>query len=136
MSLYFVYLEARQLAYTGLKEYMSDFWNYFDVIPVLLVIVVVSTKLSVFYSEDFTFSPHNFLYTIHSLASLTMWLKLLYFLRLFEQTGYLIRTLLGVFYEMKVFLLILSIVYMGFGEAFLRISEANNDENKFLSNFI
>ncbi len=37
---------------------------------------------------------------------------------------------------MKVFLLILSIVYLGFGEAFLRISEANEEENRFVRNFI
>ncbi len=65
-----------------------------------------------------------------------MWLKLLYFLRIFETTGSFIRTLLGVFVELKVFLFILSILYMGFGEAFLRISEANYEKNRYLRNFI
>ncbi len=115
---------------------MSDFWNYLDACPILLVIVVVSTKISNFYLEDSEYTSNNLLYTVHSLASLSVWLKLIYFLRLFEQTGHLIRTLLGVFSDMKVFLFILSIVYMGFGEAFLRISEANDEDNRFLRNFI
>ncbi len=100
-----------------------------DITPILLLNVVVSIKLRIYYQEDFDYIPSNLLLTVHSLASLTMWLKLLYFLRLFESTGHFIRTLLGVFYGMKVFLFILSIVYMGFGEAFLRISEANDDDN-------
>ncbi len=136
MLLYFLYFEARQIAYTGVKEYFTDFWNYFDISPVLLVTVVVSTKLSVYYQYDIDYSYNNFLYTIHSLASLTMWLKLLFFLRLFESTGHFIRTLIGVFYDMRVFLFILFIFYMGFGEAFLRISEGNDLDNRFLRNFI
>jgi hypothetical protein len=54
-----------------------------------------------------------------------MWIKLLYFLRVFEETGYLIRMLSVVVWDMKVFLIILFIIYFAFGEAFLRLSEAS-----------
>ena len=55
-----------------------------------------------------------------------MWLKLLYFLRIFKSTGYLVRMVTDVLWGMKTFLLILFIVYFGFSEAFLRVSEASD----------
>lgn len=65
-----------------------------------------------------------------------MWVKLLYFLRLFNSTGYLVRTLIAVIWDMRIFLLILAIVYCGFGEAFLRLADPMEDEEeKFITNF-
>ncbi len=58
----------------------------------------------------------------------------MYFLRLFEQTSYLIRIIINVFWDMKTFLLILLISQIGFGEAFLRLSEYSLNEGNFLSN--
>ena len=63
-----------------------------------------------------------------------MWLKFLYFLRLFDATGYLIRIVLNMVWDMKIFIMILFIVQMGFGEAFLRLSEQSGDA-AFLENF-
>ncbi len=135
MSIYFFYLEATQIAYTGSKDYFRDYWNYIDVFPIFLVITVVSLKLRIFFDYNDIYEDNTFIYTIHSLASLGMWLKLIFFLRLFESTGHLISTLLSVFFDMKVFLLLLSIFYMGFGEAFLRISEVNAEKYQFIQNF-
>ena len=64
-----------------------------------------------------------------------MWFKLIYFLRIFKQTGYLVRMLTDVIAEMKVFLLILGIVLLAFGEAFLRLSEMSGDEHAFIDNY-
>ena len=49
--------------------------------------------------------------------------------------GYLIRMILGSFSDMKVFLLILFIVEIGFGEAFLRLSEVSSGKGNFLENY-
>lgn len=38
-------------------------------------------------------------------------------------------------WDMKIFIFILFIVEMGFGEAFLRLSEKSNEEGAFLDNF-
>jgi hypothetical protein len=43
--------------------------------------------------------------------------------------------ILGSFSDMKIFLLILFIVEIGFGEAFLRLSEVSSGKGNFLSNF-
>lgn len=129
-SIYFLFNEVRQLSVAKL-DYFKSIWNYSDLLPPLLIIIITSMKLCTFYYEDF--EPSNFIHTLHSIACLLMWAKLLYFLRIFKSTGYLVRTLTDVCYDMKVFLLILFIVYFGFGEAFLRISE-KSDEG-FIENY-
>ncbi len=69
-----------------------------------------------------------------------MWFKVLYFLRIFESTGtvifmfilsigYLVRMITEVISEMRVFLLMLGIVLVAFGEAFLRLSEQSAEES-------
>eukprot|EP00347_Sterkiella_histriomuscorum_P006211 403353636 len=135
LSVYFLTNEIRQVINNGV-EYFFSVWNYIDVLPIILIIIVISSHLSQQYNEDNN-EPYNFLITIHSVASLLMWLKLLYFLRLFQSTGYLVRTIIAVIYEMRIFLLILAIVYCGFGEAFLRLAEPMEDEEtgKFVTNF-
>ena len=64
-----------------------------------------------------------------------MWFKLLYFLRIFGPTGYLIRMITVVIWDMKIFLLILFLMYFGFGEAFLRLSENSDEEAQFIINY-
>jgi len=40
-----------------------------------------------------------------------------------------------VIYDMKIFLFILIIMYLGFGEAFLRLSEGSDPESKFIPDY-
>lgn len=72
---------------------------------------------------------------IHALASLLMWVKLLYFLRIFKSTGYLIRMLTEVMYSMRVFLTVFCIVLIGFGESFLRFSEMSPPDHQFILHY-
>lgn len=58
-----------------------------------------------------------------------MWIKLLYFLRIFRSTGYLIRMIVEVLSDMGIFLLVLLITLTAFGDAFLRLSLANDPDN-------
>ena len=74
--------------------------------------------------------------TIESVTSLFMWIKLLYFLRIFKNTGYLIGMIQQVVLDMRSFLLILFIVIAAFGDAFMSISSANEDADKFTFSFI
>jgi hypothetical protein len=57
-----------------------------------------------------------------------MWFKFLYFLRVFQPTGYLIRMIIEVIFDMKYFFLLLLITIAAFGDSFLRIATANPDE--------
>lgn len=47
-----------------------------------------------------------------------MWIKLLYFVRIFDQFGYLIRMIVQVLKDMQAFLGVLFITLFAFGEAF------------------
>lgn len=64
-----------------------------------------------------------------------LWMKFLYFLRIFRHTAYLINMINTVIYDMRIFLLILLIIYLGFGEAFLRLSERSDEEVQWLSDY-
>lgn len=61
-----------------------------------------------------------------------MWIKLLYFLRIFKSTGYLIRLIVEVVNDMGIFLLVLLITLTAFGDAMLRLSQSNSFENQFI----
>jgi heme/copper-type cytochrome/quinol oxidase subunit 4 len=118
-SLYFLQNEMRQLV-SSKWEYFTSFWNYIDFFPPILIIIVTSLKLNIYYNSDY--QGTYFLYTLHAFACMGMWLKLLYFLTIFKQTSYLVRTLTDVLWEMKTFLFILFVVYFAFGDALLRYS--------------
>lgn len=66
---------------------------------------------------------------ILAISTFFMWLKLLYIMRIFKKTGYLIRMIVEVIYDMGVFLLLLLITVLAFGDSFLRISLGNDEEN-------
>ena len=130
LSAYFLINEGRQLVGNGL-DYFSSFWNYTDLVPPILIIATLIIQLKT--EEDIM--SITFLGTMRSVASLFMWLKFLYFLRIFKETGkkflysfynsvgYLIRMLTRVFWDIRIFTLIMLFMWIAFAEAFLRISE-------------
>lgn len=119
-SAYFLTNEFRQV-YKLKFNYFGSVWNYSDLLGPILIIILIS-----FHAKNMADPEYEIpaiITTIHSVASLLLWIKFLYFLRIFKPTGYLINALSVVVWDMKVFLLILLIVYIAFGEAFLRLSE-------------
>ena len=112
-----------------MEDYFSSIWNYTDFLPPLMIITIVSYKLAYIYSNFIPIS--QFIITVEAVCGILMWLKLLYFLRIFKTTGYLVRMVTDVLWGMKTFLLILFIVYFGFSEAFLRVSEASEEDSQF-----
>jgi hypothetical protein len=59
---------------------------------------------------------------ILSVTTFFMWFKLLYFLRIFRETGYLIRMISEVLKDMRHFMLVIVITIAAFGDSFLRIA--------------
>ena len=55
-----------------------------------------------------------------------MWLKLLYFFRYSKQTSYLIRMIANVMVEIVVFLMVLLITIISFGDAFIPLQKETN----------
>mmetsp|Transcript_5253 Transcript_5253/g.3978 ORF Transcript_5253/g.3978 Transcript_5253/m.3978 type:complete len:167 (+) Transcript_5253:1350-1850(+) len=70
--------------------------------------------------------------TLQATISLLMWLKFLYFLRIFKQTGYLIRIIMTVIIDMKYFLLVLLLTFIAFGDALYSINTSNIADERFI----
>lgn len=65
-----------------------------------------------------------------------MWIKFLYFLRIFKQTGYLIDMISKVVYDMGAFLIVLLVALMAFADALNNLSQANILDDQFVSSYI
>ena len=64
--------------------------------------------------------------------SLLLWLKFLYFLRIFSSTGYLIKIIISVCFDIKYFLLILCLTILAFGDSMRLISKSNIVDDRFI----
>jgi hypothetical protein len=118
---------VKQLFNNGI-DYFLSFWNYVDLLSPMMLVIITIIHLT---GNDEKLSAQA---TLRCIATLLMWLKFLYFLRIFRMTGYLVRILTDVFYDMRIFLLILMFAYLGFGEAFKRLSESSADDAQFIDN--
>ncbi|CDW83468.1 wd-40 repeat protein [Stylonychia lemnae] len=128
-SIYFLFSEMRQLISQGF-QYLSNVWNYIDLLsPIGVITFLILELLSQLEYEV----NQDFLRSIMALATFFMWLKILYVLRIFRSTGYLIRSIVEVIYDMGIFLLILFLTVTAFGDSFLRLSLGN--EEGFIENF-
>lgn len=65
--------------------------------------------------------------SMQATMSLMIWLKMLYFLRIFKTTGYLIRIIIEVVVDMRHFLFILLLTFVAFGDAMYNINTSNKD---------
>lgn len=103
-----------------------NFWNYIDLVPPILLIVNISFSIS----EQLGLKSDKSLdVLLQTITTFLMWFKLLYFLRIFENTGYLIRMIFVVIYDMKIFFLVLLLTLTAFSDSISVISQASEDEN-------
>jgi hypothetical protein len=120
---YFFANEVKQLIRSPL-EYFTSIWNYIDLIPTLGIYTLTAISLVKFLA---TADP-IFISNITSITTFFMWFKLLYFLRLFSSTSYLIHMIIQVVIDMRHFLLVLFITIIAFGDSLLQISLTNAEE--------
>jgi hypothetical protein len=123
-AFYFLAISGSRLNDQGPIEYFSSIWNYFDFFPPL----VNSTVVIMFYFSDERLEIEP---TLMSITSVMMWTKLLNFFRLHEETGYIIRMLIQVIIDMKIFMFVLFITILAFADAFYitaRATHAITDE--------
>ena len=85
---WFLINELRQMNWKITPEYFKCPWNLIDITPPFIILVVTVINLILY--EKTPFSKY-LLRIFTSVGSLLMWLKLLYFCRLFESTSHLIR---------------------------------------------
>lgn len=68
------------------------------------------------------------------------WIKLLYFMRIYKSTGFLIRIIISVIVDMRYFIFLLLTTVLAFGDAFQSLAKTNknseNEDDVFVSGFI
>jgi hypothetical protein len=117
-SCYFLTNELRQL-WGDRLNYFTNFWNYIDILPPTLIC------FSMFISFTSAGSNEQMERSLMAVTTFFMWFKLLYFLRIFKDTGYLIRMISTVIVDMRHFFLVLFIAITAFGDSFLCIAMGN-----------
>jgi len=115
---YFLSNEARQFIGSP-AEYFTSFWNYLDILPPIGI--YVSFALIFMNLPNYEITERS----IQAVTTFFMWFKLLYFMRIFKNTGYLIRMIVNVIVDMKSFFLVLIIGIVAFGDSFLTIAHGN-----------
>ncbi|CDW85176.1 wd-40 repeat protein [Stylonychia lemnae] len=92
---YFLTYEISQIRVQG-KEYFSDGWNYFDFSHIL--------AFAAFCILDFTTENQDNLILIKILVIILSFMKLFFFLRIYDGFSFLVQMMAGVFKDLKYFL--------------------------------
>lgn len=117
--------------------------NYIDIIPpVFLIIIIAIDTITHNSGIKMEGSFNSFFRTVQSINTFFIWFKMIFFMRIFSGTAYLIRMIIQVIIDMKAFMLIFFISIIAFGDAMLAVAMGNG-ENKdkdgkplqFISNF-
>src|SRR3569833_491247 len=107
-----------QLLYLqGPSKYLTSLWNYLDVIPLALI------TISMLF--EYIISIPSFERPINAISCFFMWIKFLYFLRLFRQTSKFISMILAIIADMKDFLMVFFITLVGFSQGMYILSNNN-----------
>jgi uncharacterized membrane protein len=129
ISLYFVIREINGGMFNNLGEYFTETWNYFDLLPpVLITLEIVSTSLNGFPEEDNITTYHE----IQATILLFMWFKLMYFLRIFPSIGFYVKAIFEILNSIKYFLLVLLFTFAAFGECGRRLNHINDEDTKWM----
>eukprot|EP00347_Sterkiella_histriomuscorum_P008832 403343569 len=117
---YFFYVEVIQFIKDP-KDYFTDFWNFSDLFSYTLCLLVVLF-------DRIPSVPNSVNRPIASLCLIILWIKLFYFLRVFESTSRLIRMIIEIVNDMKNFLMVLTIGIIGFSGGFYILQQGLTQE--------
>ena len=94
----------------GASNYLSNFWNIFDLMS-------ISANACVILMVDFSDLDATQIKPYASVAVFLMWVKLFYWMRLFENQAGFIRLLSQILYDTRAFSLMLMICLAMFANA-------------------
>ena len=121
IALYFLGIETRQILTSSILDYFSDFWSYIDFLPPVLTIAIIFQH----HTDQETEKSSTYETVLLGTCSFIMWLKVLYFMRIFRSFSYLIRMIISVVKDMIPFLTVLLFAMIAFADAFYAVSAAN-----------
>ncbi len=108
----------------GPMKYLASPWNYLDVIPLVLILI------SMFFARlglDPTFER-----PLNAIACFFMWIKFLYFWRIFRQTSKFISMIIAIIADLKVFLIVFLVTLIAFGQSLYIMSNNNEDADTLI----
>ena len=114
--LYYSILELRIIRFKS-KNYLHSIFNWIHLIKIVLMANSINSNLH--QMLDMKVLEYQHCKLIYSVVSFVLWMRLISFYRGFKSTGFLIRLIIQVLYDMRHFLLIvftfiLSFTYAGF----------------------
>ncbi|CDW91000.1 wd-40 repeat protein [Stylonychia lemnae] len=109
---YFLTYEINQIRVQG-KNYFKDGWNYFDFSHIL--------AFTLYCILDFTSENQESLILIKILVIVLSFMKLFFFLRIYDGFSFLVQMMAGVFKDLKYFLIFFLIFILQFGMIFLNL---------------
>jgi len=111
-------------------SYFTSFWNYLDIIPLVLMVTIavwcaedaISVRFKLVAGENYEEAQLRDYF--QSVNAILMWFKFAYFLRVTDQTGWLIRMIGEVVSDLLPFLLVMLISLLAFTDAFMSIAQS------------
>ena len=109
---YYLMIEIRQIVKFKFKKYVYSIFNWIDLLLIILVAIAVGSN---FYQMlDYSNIEYQFFKLVYSVSSYFTWLRLISYYRGFQSTGFMIRLIINVLYDMRYFLLILFTFVLAF----------------------
>ncbi|CDW78734.1 wd-40 repeat protein [Stylonychia lemnae] len=112
---YFLIHEVKQLIVQK-RSYFIDAWNYFDFTHIIAFIAYCIL--------DFTDESKDYLILVKILVIILSFMKLFFFLRIFDGFSFLVQMMAGVFKDLKYFIIFFMIFILQFGMMFLVLFKA------------
>lgn len=117
LTAYFIHREYLQFIKQGhgdVISHFSDIWNCNDMLLYLCVIIGIISRI--LYGEV------SLSRSLMAVAGVSMYLKILYYMRAFGSTGPLVSMIFRIAYDIRYVALVLAIVILGFAQSFWILS--------------
>ena len=122
---YNVVFEIIKLVYFK-RKYFTSLWNYINITSLILNMITMICDLAKIKSQS--------LVPMLSVSVFLMWIKLIYFGRMYFSTAWLVRMVVAIIKDMKYFFLVFAIMVIAFSNSFYIISK-NGDPSITGDNF-
>lgn len=99
-------------------DYFLDYWNYIDVGSLTLnAMFLVMLNVNCFMASNDIFSKAHIRLNA-AVGCFSLWVKLFYWMRLFKVTAYFITLITRTIYDIRIFMVMLIILVIGFASFF------------------
>lgn len=112
-SVHTFYIEYKQITFHR-KLYFQSFWNLLDLTVVVmtpLIVILYLIKFNIFIVRS-----------LMAICNLTFYLRCFYFMRIFDNSAHLVRTIIEITYDIRYFIFVFILAITGFGASFYILS--------------